>query len=57
MAEEIYSTQAPSFNLDLNDSSGLSARLMTHNCQLVTIWAGSKGHDWERPASCYRGRQ
>ena len=46
MAEKIYSTQAPSLNLDLNDSSGLAARVMTraHNCQLVTIWAGSKGY-------------
>ena len=28
---------------------------MTRNCQPVTILAGSKGHDWELPASYHRG--
>ena len=51
MAEEIYSTQASSVNLDLNDPSGLVARVVTRNCQLVTIRAGSKGYDLELPAS------
>ena len=44
MAEEIYSMQAPFLNLDPNDLSGLAAKVMTQNCQLVTFGAGSKGY-------------
>ena len=43
-----------SLNLDPNDSSGLSARVMTRNGQLVTIRAGSKGQDLELSSSYYR---
>ena len=55
MVEEIYSTQAPTLPLDPNDSSELVARVMTHNCQLVTVGAGSMGYDSELPASYHLG--
>ena len=29
---------------------------MTLNCQLVTIWGGSKGHDCELSASYHQGK-
>ena len=34
---------------------GLAAKVMTRNCQPVTILAGSKGCDWELPASYHWG--
>ena len=45
MVEEIYSTHTPSLNLDPNDP-----KVMTENCELVTIWAGRKGVT----RNCYR---
>ena len=36
--------------------SGLAARVVTRNCQLVTIWAGSRDHDSELPASYHWGK-
>ena len=42
-------------NCQLQLPSELAAKVMTRNCQLVTIRACSKGHDSELPASYHWG--